>query len=158
MSKSNGAGLTLTPAQEFRLLREVGALVTLVATGRVVRWRPVNLTRLLQKGEIPDHLTTFIAARVWSGKSDDSRTDAQKAIEWLNYLDLVVAASLLHPRIFDNPKGPDEIHPDDLLEEEKLEIEQLATNPVQAVRPFRGEQVADVAVAPEGDALSQAAE
>lgn len=154
----NGTGLTLTPAQEFRLLREVGQIRTLESSGRVVRWRPVNLTRMLQKGDIPDRLTTYIAALVWSGKPDDTRTDAQKAIDDMEYLDLIAAASLLHPRVTETPQGDDDIHPDDLLYEEKLEIERLARSPIEAVRPFRREQGRDVAAAPEGDALSQAAE
>lgn len=157
-ASTNGTGPQLTPAQEFRLLREVGAVKELESSGRVVRWRPVNLTRMLQKGEIPDHLTTYIAARVWSGKPDDTRSDKDKAIEWMEYLDLVAAASLLHPRISETPTGADEIHPDDLLEEEKLEIEQMATNPAQAVRPFRGEQSRIVAALPEGDEVRQATE
>lgn len=154
----NPLGPQLTPAREFRLLREMGQIVTLESTGRVVKWRPVNLVRMLERGEVPDKLTAYVAAMLWQGTADDTRTDAQKAIDWQNYLELVASASLLHPVVCENPVKENEIHADDLTPEELAEIEQLAVSPTEAVRRFRGEQARDVAVAPEGDALPQAAE
>lgn len=161
MSASNGAGLTLTPAQEFRLLREVGALVTLVSTGRVVRWRPVRVARLLREGKIPDTLTPQVMRMIWDSRDLDTRDVTQRAKDWYDYRELIVAAALLHPVVTTTPKGANEIHPDDLEPEEIDEIYDLAIAPLKEVSRFRlepAEQVGTLADSPESDEIPQAAE
>lgn len=147
----------LTPAAEFRRMRAEGVVVTL-ATGRVVKIRPVQLARLLQGGTVPDHLSTFVAQMVWHGAADDDRDMRTKAIEWLEYLDLIAAAALMHPRVVESPTLDDEIEPADLTYGELLEIESVARMPMEAVRRFRREQVGDVDAVAQGEQVRAIAE
>lgn len=152
MSKNNGngAGPMLTPLAEWQRLRVHGAVMTLRSTGRVVKWRPVELIRALQQGKIPDHLTAFVAARTWSGSGVDERSDKEKAVEWLDYLDMMATLALIDP-------DPASLEPGDLLYEELVEIEETVRNPAKAVQPFPGKQSAGVDARPEGSEVHQAA-
>jgi hypothetical protein len=164
MSKQNGATAPANPQpqltlpQAFRELREHGAITTLKSSGRVIHWRPVQLTRMLKAGKIPDHLTAFVSQVVWSDDGEDNRSAKEKAIEWQDYLDLVAASALIHPVISDDPQSANEIAPEALLYEGLVEIDQLARNPLQTVRPFRGEQTADVGVGAESGEGVEAAQ
>lgn len=147
----------LTPVEEWQRLRVHGMVKVLEATGRVVRWRPVNLTRMLKDGKVPDHLTGYVARRLWLGTPDEERSDQEKLVDWMEYHELVAKASLLYPVVTDDPQGPDEIHPDDLLDDELVEIERMARNPADEVRRFRGEQAGDVGAVSEGGQVVEAA-
>lgn len=150
MSKSNGAGPQVTPLAEFQRLQRQGSLKTL-STGRVVRLRPVELLRALQQGKIPDTLTAFVAARVWTGNAGDTRSNAEKAIDWLNYLDLIARLGLMEP-------DPDQLAPGDLLYEELLEIEETVTSPAKALLPFLGGEKPGVDAGAKGSQVQPAAE
>lgn len=152
---TNGKVPELTPAQEFRLLREVGRVTTL-STGRVVKWRPVRVKRLLREGKVPDLLTAYVMRLIWDGRSPDERSEEQKAKDWFGFQEMIVSAALMHPVVSANPTG-DEIHIDDLEPEEVEEIYDLVNDPLREVTPFRGVESGTVAAAPEGDALPQAA-
>lgn len=130
-----------TPLEEWRKLRLFGALKTL-RTGRVVRWRPVELLRALQQGKIPDNLSGFVANRVWTGQPNDERSNAEKAIDWQNYLDLMATLGLMEP-------DPAQLEPGDLLYDELSEIEETVTNPAKAVLPFPVQQGGHVDAGPE---------
>lgn len=140
MGRNNGTGLKLTPPSEFRKLREAGYVVELESTGRVVKLRPVNPTRLLRSGDIPDHLSGAVAKLVWGGAEEDERSEAQKAQDWLAYLETIAQAALLYPRIGTEPLGEDEIAIEDLTQGELIDIERHALKPLEAVRSFRDEQ------------------
>lgn len=155
MAKQNGhaqgapAEPLPTPLAEWQRMRVYGTVKTL-STGRVIRWRPVELIRALQQGKIPEKLTSFVAARVWTGNADDTRGNAEKAIDWQNYLDLIAALGLMTP-------DPAKLEPGDLLYDELVEIEETVTSPAKAVLPFPGEQKRDVDALPQGDQIQQAA-
>ncbi len=149
MRKQNDPTPTLTPAAEFRRMRAEGVTITLQSSGRTVRLRSVQLMRMLKAGKIPDPLTAYVASMVYGGDEDDTRSVAEKAIEWQDYLDLVASAALLHPRVVEHPQGEDEIAIDDLEHAELIEIHGWARNPLDAVRPFREQPAADVGVGTE---------
>lgn len=164
MSKSkatNGHMPDLTPALAFRLLREVGKVETL-STGRVVRWRPVRPARLLREDKIPDHLIPYVMRILWDGRGEDTRDETQKAKDWFDYKELMVACGLMHPVtvLGKAHPGPDEIHIDDLEPEEIEYLYDSISAPLTAVQSFRrqpGEEERAMADSPEGDALPQVA-
>lgn len=139
MSEQNG----VTPLAEWQRMRLQGTEKTL-ATGRVVRWRPVELIRALQQGKIPDTLTAFVAARVWTGNAGDTRSNHEKALDWLNYLDLIACLGLMEP----DPEPL--LATGDLFYEELVEIEETVTSPAKALLPFPGGQGASVDSGPKG--------
>lgn len=150
MSKQNGNSPQATPLQEWQRLRLQGTLKTL-RTGRVVRWRPVELIRALQQGKIPDALTAFVAARVWTGNANDTRSNAEKAIDWQNYLDLMARLGLMEP----DPEPL--LATGDLFYDELVEIEETVTSPAKALLPFPAGQGASVGAGQQGSQVQQAA-
>lgn len=158
MNKRNSSTPPLTPASEFRRIGREGLVITLESSGRVVRMRSVQLMRMLKAGKIPDPLTAYVASLVYGGDEADTRSIAEQAVDWLAYLDLVVTAALMHPRVVDDPQEDDEIAIEDLEYAELVEISGWARNPLDAVRPFRGEQTQPVDVGTEGGAGVTAAE
>lgn len=150
MSKQNGNGIYVTPLEEWQRLRVQGYVKTL-GTGRVVRLRPVELIRALQQGKIPDTLTAFVAARVWTGNAGDQRSNAEKAIDWINYLDLMAHLGLMEP-------DPDQLAPGDLLYEELVEIEETVTSPAKALLPFPARPEPGVDAGPESSQVQQTAQ
>lgn len=157
MAKSDNIS-TLTPASEFRRISREGLVITLESSGRVVRLRSVQLMRMLNTGKIPDPLTPYVASMVYGGDEEDERSTVEKAKDWQAYLDLVVTAALMHPKVVDNPQGDDEIAIEDLEYAELIEIHGWARNPLDAVRPFRGEQAQPVDVGAESGAGVEAAQ
>lgn len=151
VAEQTAPDVPLTPADDFRQLRLHGRVTTLQSSGRVVRWRPVNLARMLKAGKIPDYLTNFVASMTWEGEEKDERSTAEKGIEWQNYLDWISQATLMSPRVVDEPRGADEIAVEDLFYEEQIELDRLARYPLQAVRPFRVEQEGSVGVGEQGE-------
>lgn len=125
--------ISTTPQEEWQRLRLMGTLKTL-KTGRVIRWRPVELIRALQQGKIPDNLTAYVAKRVWSGNADDARSEMVKAIDWQNYLDLMATLGLM------TPDPAPLLATGDLLYDELVEIEETVTSPAKAVLPFPVQQ------------------
>lgn len=147
----------LTPASEFRRIGSEGIVVTLQSSGRVVRLRSVQLMRMLTAGKIPDPLTAYVASLVYGGDEDDERSVVEKAKSWQAYLDLVATAALMHPRVVDEPQGEDEIAIEHLEYAELVEIHGWARNPLDAVRPFRGEQTQPVDIGAESERRVEAA-
>lgn len=158
MAKQNGAATNghapeppLTSHEEWTRMRLVGTVKTLECTGRVIRWRPVELIRALQQGKIPDNLTNYVSKRVWSGNADDPRSDQEKAIDWGNYLDLMATLGLM------TPDPAPLLATGDLLYDELVEIEETVTAPAKAVRSFLGEQARHVDTRPESSQVPQTA-
>lgn len=149
---SNGHTPQVTTLEEWQRMRLFGTVKTLKSTGRVIRWRPVELIRALQQGKIPDNLTAYVANRVWTGNVDDPRSDAEKAIDWQNYLDLIATLGLMEP----DPKPL--LDTGDLLYDELVEIEGTVTSPAKSVLMFSGEQAGNVDAGAEGRQVQSAAE
>lgn len=146
MSEQNG----VTPLAEWQRMRLQGVEKTL-KTGRKIRWRPVELIRALQQGKIPDTLTAFVAARVWTGNANDTRSNEEKALDWINYLDLMATLGLMEP----DPEPL--LATGDLLYDELVEIEETVTSPAKALIPFPDGQGPNVDVGAKGRQVQQAA-
>lgn len=154
----NGTDPPLTPLEEWQRMRLFGAVATLKCTGRVIRWRYVDLLSLFADGKIPDHLTAFVSKRVWSGKGEETRSDQEQAAEWVKYLNFIATEALIHPAVSDDPQAANTILPSDLLYQEREEIEDLVRDPAKAALPFPVKQGGDVDAGAEGGQVQPAAE
>jgi hypothetical protein len=143
MAKQHSNGVEPTPLEEWQRMRLFGTVKKL-KTGRIIRWRPVELIRALQQGKIPENLTSYVAKRVWLGNADDTRSEVEKAIDWQNYLDLMATLGLM------DPEPEPLLATGDLLYDELVEIEETVTSPAKAVLPFPGQQGGHVDAGPEG--------
>ena len=165
MSDSNGADMPVTPASEFRRVREQGEKITLRPTGRIVRMRIVKPSHLLKLGKIPDSLSELVM-QILYGKITDEQykqffelTDRKEhAVEMAESLRVVCTAALLSPRIVDEPQADDEIHIDDLEDSEQRFIFDLALLEASSLSRFRQRQTANVEPVAEGAGDAQQAE
>lgn len=140
-----------TPAADFRRVSAEGE-VRVLSTGRVVRQRPVNLLRLVKGGKVPDHLTAYVVGLVWGSDKEETRSDQERAVEYLDYLDYIAHISLASPVVVDKPKGDHEIAVDDLAFVELQEIRDWALRPhdFQAVKTFPVQQDGNLEPGTEG--------
>ena len=145
-----------TTSRGWRQLREEGTVATL-KTGRVIRYRPIDLLDALDAGEIPDLLTVQILRTVWDSTGEDTRVASKQAKDWIGMLNLIAKLALISPAVVDEPQGDDQILPRDLGRGERKEIYDLATQPIDEVLRFRDQQKSDVDAVPDGDAGKQAA-
>lgn len=141
----------LTPLEEWQRMRLHGTVSTLPSSGRVVRWRPVELLVLFAEGKIPDKLTAYVASRVWAGKAEDKRSDQEQAGDWIGYLNMVRDFGLMDLDVSALKSG-------DFLYPELVDFEDLVTNAVKAVLPFPVKQTGDVGAGTEGGQVQPAAE
>lgn len=155
------AKLKVTPAAEFRKMREQGVEITL-PSGRVVRMRTVTPDRLLKLGKIPDILTQLVIkmfyGQVTSGDFNgflDAREELEQTFAQFESLRVVCTAGLLEPRIVDNPQADDEIAIDDLTMSERGWIFRLAFVEADDLATFRQRQTPNVEVVPDGDQDSE---
>lgn len=152
--------LTVTPAAEFRAVRERGVIVPL-PSGRVVRMRSVRPDQLLKLGHIPDVLATLALKHMYGKLSDtefyaftDVRDAIPDALAVVESLRVVCTAALIEPRIVETPQADDEIAIDDLTLRDRQHIFDLAFSEVSALASFRDEPDTAVAAVPDepGDA------
>lgn len=141
----------LTPIEAWQRMRVVGTVSTLPSSGRVVRWRPVELLVLFAEGKIPDKLTAYVASRVWEGKAEDKRSDQEKAADWIGYLNMVRDFGVMDLDVSALKSG-------DFLYPELVDFEDLVTNAVKAVLPFPVKQAGDVDAGTEGGQVQPVAE
>lgn len=135
------SALTPTPAADFKLLRQPQT-VALVATGRVVTLKGVQLVRVLARGDVPDQLTPIVAALIWGAREPGEKqiTIKDLALEYAELMDWVAGECLIYPRITATGEEADAIMITDLDPAEIQEIYDLATNPAKMLRPFRDGQ------------------
>lgn len=157
MTSQAETALQPTPGGAWRELREVGTVTQLKSTERVICYRPVDLLDALEAGEVPDPLTEQVLRVAWDSTTEDKRTSAQRAKDWIALLNLVAKLTLIHPVVSDDPQGDDEILPKDLSSDERKEIYDLATQPIEQVLRFRAEQTGDVGRVSQGDDSGEAA-
>jgi hypothetical protein len=150
--------LAPTSGADFRRLSQEGQVRTLKTSVRVVRQRPVNLLRMLKLGKIPDELTAYVMSLVWSDKAEQERSELEKAVEWLGYLEMIAKETLLDPVIVDDPQADNEIAVEWLTYPELLELHNWAREPFDMVRPFRVEQNGNVEIRPESSESIEAAQ
>lgn len=156
---SNGDLGDVTPASEFRRVREQGERITIPSTGRTVRMRVVKTANLLRLGKIPDPLAELVIKTLYGQMTREQYANffelaerKEHAADMLESLRVVCTAALVHPRIVDVPEGDDEIHIDDLEDGEQRYIFDLALLEATDLSRFRVQQeerlvaVAQVAV------------
>jgi hypothetical protein len=164
MSDSNGADMPVTPATEFRKVREQGEKITL-STGRIVKMRIVKPSHLLRIGKIPDPLAELVM-QILYGKITDAQYKAffdlperkEHAVDLAESLRVVCTAALLYPRVVDEPQADDEIYIDDLEDSEQRMIFDLALLEASTLSRFRQGQTANVELVSPSESLEQQAE
>lgn len=144
-------GPTVTPASEFRRVREQGEIVTIRSTGRVVRMRVVKPSALLKLGDIPDPLAELVMRIMFGQITNEEYAEffalqerKERAVELAESLRVVCTAALIEPRIVDDPQADDEIHIDDLEDAEQRFIFDLALLEATGLSRFRARQAQDV--------------
>lgn len=154
----------VTPAAEFRAMRERGVLQTL-PSGRVVRLRTVTPDRLLREGKIPDILTPLVLRMVYedvpNAQLDEflaTRERVADALAMIESLRVVCVAGLLEPRIVDEPEGKGDISIDDLTLNERGWVFKLVFQSAETLSSFRFGQTPDVDTLPNGEGDSQPTE
>lgn len=155
----NGAQAQPQPTSglAWRKPREEGYVVKLEPSGHYVRMRPAALDVLIASGKIPDLLTPAAADALWGDRLLNSAevkgllAEAKAAKDFTSLVNLVVRASVMEPRIVDNPQADDEISLEDIEFPDKLLIYQLAIQPVTVLNSFRDRQIADVEALPDGE-------
>lgn len=152
MSKKNGNGVhELTPAAEYRYMRELGVEQTLLS-GRKVKMRAVTPDKLLRGGRVPDILTPLVV-RMLRGVVDNEeiddfygqeRDEVKDQLAMIDSVNVVCEAALVYPRVVDMPEGNDEISIDDLSLTDRFWIFKLAFQPAEVLSRFRFEPLANV--------------
>ncbi len=157
--------LAVTPAAEFRRARELGEVITLAPTGRVVRMRTVKPAALLRLGTIPDVLANLVIKLLYGQITEAEYHEffslaerAEHAVEMADSLRIVCTAALMEPKIVESPQGDDEISIDDLEDSEQRIIFDLAMLEASALSRFRRRQEELVEPVDDGESHEQPAE
>lgn len=137
--------LVVTSGREWRRLREKGQLVEL-ASGFVVRLRPVSIGELVLEGMIPNTLIPQVNRMMGVAPTteDTDETLFERGKSWLQILKIVCTAAMMQPKIVDDPQDEYEISFYDLTSRDRDQIFSWVTAPQEAVQKFRPEQDASV--------------
>ena len=102
--------------------------------------RPVTSELLFRLGRIPDALTSFVMDglddEIEDAEAETIRIARENPIEWLDYIDAVVATAFVMPRIVDNPSADDEISIDDVEKGDKEYVAGLVFMPASQLARF----------------------
>lgn len=154
--------LPVTSGTEWRKNREQGELIQLPFCGRFVRLRTVRPDTLVRLGKIPNVLTTLVLNMIYDRGEEDqfekfltNVESREEALEMLESLRVVCTASMVSPKIVDNPQADDEISIDDLDLGDRSYIFRLAFVPAEALSTFRYKPPSDVAVVANGEGNPQ---
>lgn len=150
--------LPVSSGKEWRQNREKGELIQLPFSGRFVRIRTVRPDSLIRLGKIPNVLTTLVLNMIYDRGEEDkfeqfltSAESREEALEMLESLRIVCVASMIEPKIVENPQKDDEIAIDDLDLGDRSYIFRLAFVPAEALSTFRAKSPSDVAVVANGE-------
>lgn len=165
MDGTNGNGnVEVTPAAEFRRMREEGVPQTLLS-GRKVRLRTVTPDRLLRSGKVPDILTPLVTKMLFEDVANEElnafiapRQQQAQNLEMIESLNIVCQAGMLYPRIVDDPQAEDEISIDDLSLADRGWVFKLVFQPAEVLSRFRLESLGDVEAGPDGGGDEQPSE
>lgn len=149
-----------TAALEWRKAREVGELVPL-PSGKMARLRPVDLLKMIRKGDIPNLLSPIAAKAVWSEQdTDEIGNSLGMSMEYYDLVCLVLPTIFVSPEIVDSPEdlGDDKILLDDVDPTDRLAAFNLAISGVSAMRQFRKQQEQYVDAVPDSDENGDTAE
>ncbi|MBL8162455.1 MAG: hypothetical protein JNJ61_10755 [Anaerolineae bacterium] len=125
-----------------------------LSSGQTVMVRKVNMARIVlsaPKGTLPDAITAQVVRGLTKGQNG---TPEQAALQFnedelpelASFMDMIVRAAVVLPRIVESNPGDDEITLNDLTQDEHLEIFSWATGgageELKAAESFRDEQPA----------------
>lgn len=144
-----------TPAKVWREPREQGVEIQLLS-GNIAVLRPVDVAFFVRVGRIPSVFSGLINDLI-EGKVGTTKSIPEEAKmhpqEWIGFLNQLVAAAFVHPRVVDVPlgdgsdrevsipQGDDEISIDDVSYEDKIYIYGLFTRPAHVLKRFREIQI-----------------
>ncbi len=122
-------------------------------SGNEVRLRPISLDVLLLQGNLPDFLTPIVARALWAETPlEDIENEADLATGFAELVNEIVPAVMLEPKVI----GEGEPEEGEILLEwiefpDKVFIFNLAIQPVEVMRKFRDEQIANVDSVSDGE-------
>jgi len=146
-----------TPAREWRKPREEGYLIEL-PSGHLARIGPVDLSRLLVDGDVPDLLTPLVTQLVFEGVDED-KLEASFSPEQLmdrsgdamRLINAICHAAFIDPRIVEADPGEDEILIEDVSLDDRSFVFSIAIYGAQILRSFRVGQGEDVESVRDGE-------
>lgn len=133
-------------------------------SGRCVLTRPADLLTLAMNGSIPDQLSTLVAEMIYesSAPTEQTLTGVERILRvrkaHLPVINAVCRAILQEPKVVDDPQADDEIAIDDLEILDRLHLFERVVQGHRALRSFRDQQGADVAVVSDGQDVQPATE
>lgn len=138
--------------REWKALNHEGIVVTL-PSGLVARIKPISLSQLWKLGKIPNDLTPMIAELVSRDQIEPENAIANAVDTIKNLgtlLDVVCEGAFLEPKvkIGAEPDDPEFLSPDDITEEDRMEVMRIANAPSAALREFRRQQEIDAGTVP----------
>lgn len=152
------AQLQVPPASAWRKPREQGYTVRL-PSGNVATLRPVAVDVLLLSGKLPDLLSPIVAKTLWAETEPATLADqAELSKGFAELVNIVTRASMLNPRIVDEPSADDEIGLEDIDFSDKLAIFQLATGGSAVLQKFLEQQAASVEPVRDGESDNEPTE
>jgi len=135
-----------TSGKTWRKVREEGIEITLIS-GNVAAIRPLDVDFFIREGRVPDFLASTVNAIIDGTPTElpDIERAEKNVQEWMPFLNRMVTASFVSPRIVENPTQDDEISIDDVRYLDKLMLYRLFLRPVAALRTFREKTAQPVA-------------
>lgn len=139
-----------TSAKEIRAAKRKTVLVKMPVAGWLAELRSISFHTLILSGKVPDHLTSVVV-KLWNGESPISAPRSEQeeydAIKLLFELQQLVAKEMfVLPRIVDHPNedSDDEIHINDLEQEDLSFVYSFLYLPARELESFRYQPDADV--------------
>ncbi len=131
--------LTITPAAEWNRVRE--GVVLRLPSGRVARVRPISLELLVRLGRIPDGLVPTIVEIMTGQRGDLPGVQSLNELrDRLEFLDAMVMAAFVEPRVVDEDPVPDGcVHIDSVDQRDKEFAFVLLNTPLHELERFRDE-------------------
>ena len=138
----------VTSAREWRArakrLREGGEEITL-PSGLTARVRNVPVGLFALHGNIPDSLSPIIAEMIGGSPQSVVQHNPMLLLQaQYSLMNQVAKFAFVSPRIVDEPQGDDEIHIDDVDDDDKAALMGLLGLPAQQLATFCAQQSASV--------------
>lgn len=141
--------MTVTSGKDWRKPREEGMEIEFPASGNVARIKPLGLDWFINHDAIPNILNSAVFEELADKditQLSDSNLEALKTTT--AFLDSVVRATFVYPKIVDKPTSDDEISIDDVIMEDKYFLFTLLARPAQMLQSFRPKPEGNVGAIP----------
>jgi len=147
----------VTSASDWRKPRELGYLVEL-PSGNTARLGPVDLSKLLLDGEVPDLLSPFVNRMLFEGMDQEEvekqfspKEDIDQARETAQLVNRICRAAFIEPRIVDSDPADDEILIEDVDLTDRAYVFSIAIQGAMILKSFRIGQEEDVETVRDGE-------